>query len=541
MSHSTVDYDMFKNIPEDVRSDLLNVLDFSDGRYILNNQYVYKEYCGAGANGIVVAVAPATGLEHKHLAAKIARKGGNSKFELEANEARNFYHPSFLPIMGQGLTTKSNVPFFLMPRLADGSTLQDLIRSRQLTVFEVLRLGLHLSHALGSLHDSLPLGKCHRDIKPGNIWIFSGIETPIILDLGTMRDPEHQRPETTIGHRPHGTAQFSPAEQILGRSSDIGAHSDLYALASTLYLSWTGSYPIPVDEKKSYEQHMNAATPPCHILDLLPGNQPQWVQDFGRCLMGLLEHDTKARCATAKDGTALFQKLLTIKERAVQHNKYSLGHDKSLNERIDQIDSTVTEIRSLLLATQNVENSTLSGEIKTNWGMVQCIKLSGPMTPNEYKHLFGGFNTGEFRAYGAPFNIERRLDASALTLHIDRIRLLDKCLYIFTSMKSFNQAAKFFHQVRESAIIDDSGYLSLNKKKLQLKKDSNPQRGAQLTYFIGSGSKDVGRCVLYFLHPDTSEPEMALICEGNLSLVRLLGQHFDEQWGRIDSVTLPLS
>ncbi|MCO5968667.1 protein kinase [Actinoallomurus sp. WRP6H-15] len=139
-------------------------------------------------------------------------------------------------------------PYFVMS-YADGGTLADRMRERNLTVAEALRLAIEIAHGVEVINR---LGVIHRDLKPSNILFQSttdGGERLLIADLGLAKALAHASGAFTM---PVGTPGYmSPEQARFGGGLDVRA--DVYGLGALTYHLLTGDPPgpAPVSEPPS--------------------------------------------------------------------------------------------------------------------------------------------------------------------------------------------------------------------------------------------------------------------------------------------------
>ncbi len=109
-----------------------------------------------------------------------------------------------------------------------------LSRSPAVGLEEGRTIAIRLAHGLAALHRA---GIIHRDIKPDNVIIESGL-SPRLLDLGVVRLPglEDFPPENIPG-----TTAYMAPEMFEGEAGN--AATDIYALGVTLFRTFTGTYP----------------------------------------------------------------------------------------------------------------------------------------------------------------------------------------------------------------------------------------------------------------------------------------------------------
>ncbi|MCO5993168.1 protein kinase [Actinoallomurus sp. WRP9H-5] len=139
-------------------------------------------------------------------------------------------------------------PYFVMS-YADGGTLADRMRERNLTIAEALRLAIEIAHGVEVINR---LGVIHRDLKPSNILFQSttdGGERLLIADLGLAKALAHASGAFTM---PVGTPGYmSPEQARFGGGLDVRA--DVYGLGALTYHLLTGDPPgpAPVSEPPS--------------------------------------------------------------------------------------------------------------------------------------------------------------------------------------------------------------------------------------------------------------------------------------------------
>lgn len=102
---------------------------------------------------------------------------------------------------------------------------------------EALRYIQQIGEALCVVHDNNLL---HGDVKPQNIMIRADGSEAVLIDFGTARE---LTPDVNQTHTALMTNYFAPIEQYDEQAS-LGAYSDVYALAATLYVILTGELPI---------------------------------------------------------------------------------------------------------------------------------------------------------------------------------------------------------------------------------------------------------------------------------------------------------
>src|SRR5262249_25960332 len=125
------------------------------------------------------------------------------------------------------------VPYLVM-EFIDGCNLEALVRrGGPLEVKDVLRIGIQVASGLAAAHQH---GLIHRDVKPANILLESGMQRVKLTDFGWARAADDAR--LTQSGLIAGTPLYMAPEQAAGEPVD--ARADLFSLGSVLYELCTG-------------------------------------------------------------------------------------------------------------------------------------------------------------------------------------------------------------------------------------------------------------------------------------------------------------
>ena len=112
-----------------------------------------------------------------------------------------------------------------------------LEESTRMGVHDAVRLGLNLLDGLADVHAA---GLVHGDVKPSTIFFREEEDDAVLLDGGItpgLWAAKHMGTRTAL----IGTPYYAPLEQFSGDAPDASA--DLYAVATVLYETITGSLP----------------------------------------------------------------------------------------------------------------------------------------------------------------------------------------------------------------------------------------------------------------------------------------------------------
>jgi serine/threonine-protein kinase len=179
------------------------------------------------------------------LSAEHASEEEIKRFFREAESAAKLQHPNIVPI--HELKVHEGKHYYTMDYI-EGQPLDGLIREKRVDLREGAEI---IRKAAGGLEHAHAHGVVHRDLKPANIIVGADGE-PKILDFGLAkvlggREGPGAAGELTRSGAAMGTPYYMAPEQAAGRSRDVDARTDVYAVGCILYQLLTGVPPF-VDE-----------------------------------------------------------------------------------------------------------------------------------------------------------------------------------------------------------------------------------------------------------------------------------------------------
>jgi eukaryotic-like serine/threonine-protein kinase len=206
---------------------------------VLGGKYRLDRVLGVGGMGCVYA---ATHLRNgDRVAVKILHRelsldsGLRARFLVEGSAANSVEHSGTVRVLDDDIAEDGSL--YLVMDLLDGETLHSRWQrsGQRLGAREVAALMCEVLSVLGAAHAR---GIVHRDLKPENLFITRDGEVKV-LDFGLARPREGSPTQTKTG-TVFGTPAFMAPEQALGRTSEVDALSDLWAVGATAFLLLTG-------------------------------------------------------------------------------------------------------------------------------------------------------------------------------------------------------------------------------------------------------------------------------------------------------------
>ena len=162
---------------------------------------------------------------------------GPERFRREIELVTHLSHPHILPIYDSG--EADGALYYVMPYVEGESLRARLIRERQLSVDEALRITAEVASAIDHSHRH---GIVHRDIKPENILLEDG--QALLADFGIARAASALgRERLTSTGISVGTPTYMSPEQGTA-DPHLDGRTDIYSLGCVLYEMLAGSPPF---------------------------------------------------------------------------------------------------------------------------------------------------------------------------------------------------------------------------------------------------------------------------------------------------------
>jgi len=206
------------------------------------------------------------------------------RFKREIQLARKVTHPNVCRIfdVAQHRPAGGGEPvLFLTMELLAGETLaRRLERAGPFAPHEGLAVARQIAAALDAAHQA---GVIHRDLKPGNVLLVPGSDSPraVVTDFGLARANTADSGLTLASNEVLGTPAYLAPEQVTG--GEITPAVDLYAFGIVLYEMATGKLPFVGDSALSTAVKRLTEAPPPPSLHA-PGIDPRWESAILRCL-----------------------------------------------------------------------------------------------------------------------------------------------------------------------------------------------------------------------------------------------------------------
>jgi len=206
----------------------------------LRGKYRLDRVLGEGGMATVYA---ATHRNKKRFAVKMLQGIAGVRSEMQARFLREGYvantvdHPGAVAVLDDDVS-EDGVPFLVM-ELLQGKTVEEFVpEDAPLPGLAVtLNIACQVLDTLAAAHAK---GIVHRDIKPANLFLTPTGQIKL-LDFGIarLRDASSPSSATQTGAM-LGTPAFMGPEQALGRTEDIDARTDIWAVGASLFWLITG-------------------------------------------------------------------------------------------------------------------------------------------------------------------------------------------------------------------------------------------------------------------------------------------------------------
>ncbi len=249
----------------------------------LRAEYEILEEIGRGGMGVVFR-AQQTGL-NRLVALKMVRHADLandellSRFRAEAEVVASLHHPHIVQVYDYG--EDDGCPYLAL-ELVEGGTLSDRLEGNPWNVRRAAQLVEQVARAVHFAHEH---GVVHRDLKPNNLLVSADGDPPEvkIADFGLARIFRDQPGGHTQTGALLGTPSYMSPEQALGRQSEIGPATDVYALGAILYELLCGRPPYRGETAIETLQQVLLAEP-ASIYRVAPGLPRDVATICSKCL-----------------------------------------------------------------------------------------------------------------------------------------------------------------------------------------------------------------------------------------------------------------
>ena len=169
----------------------------------------------------------------------LARPEEIRRFRREAAAAASLRHPHIVAIHEAGEIEGQH--FYSMD-FVEGRSLAEVLREHALPARQAAAYVRTVAEAIHYAHEQ---GVLHRDLKPSNILIDSQ-DVPRVADFGLAKVLQGEA-EVTVTGQVMGSPSYMAPEQAAGRSREVDARTDVYALGAILYELLSGRPPFKAE------------------------------------------------------------------------------------------------------------------------------------------------------------------------------------------------------------------------------------------------------------------------------------------------------
>ncbi len=239
---------------------------------------------------IVKLFAPATPSDETH-----------ARFQREAELLKGLQHPNIIKVLSFG--DVQGRPYLVTEPLRGESLGEYLRREGKMPTDLALAMIRHAALGLAAAHGA---GICHRDVKPGNLFLLGPIGNPYglkLIDFGLAKAATSGR--ISSHDIVLGTVEYMAPEQIVTDPAD--ARTDVYGLGVVMFRVFTGHLPFDVETDLELLAHqMFSPAPP-----------PSWLNEeidprIERIILRAMRKHPDNRYATMRDVVADLERILGL-------------------------------------------------------------------------------------------------------------------------------------------------------------------------------------------------------------------------------------
>jgi serine/threonine-protein kinase len=239
---------------------------------VLCGKYTVERVLGVGGMAVVYG---ATHRNRKQVAIKMLHAELSlhpeihKRFLREGYVANSVKHKGAVDIIDDDVAEDGAA--FLVMELLDGAPVDTIAAQREgkLPVGAALAIGYELCGVLAAAHANEIV---HRDIKPANLFVTREGDLKV-LDFGIARLRDASSAQATNTGMMLGTPAFMAPEQAMGRTEEVGAATDIWAVGATLFHLLTG---LNVHEADTAQLMLirTATVPARSIAEVMPSLPP---------------------------------------------------------------------------------------------------------------------------------------------------------------------------------------------------------------------------------------------------------------------------
>lgn len=231
-------------------------------------------YRGRHRNGNLVAIK----VLHRELT---ALGDIRARFQAEGLRANRVNHRGAVRVLDEDVTEDGTV--YMVMELLEGESVEQYAigKGGLLSPKEAARIGAQLLEVLCAAHS---VGIVHRDIKPENLFLVAEDRSLKVLDFGIARLTDGPTSAMTRSGRLMGTPVYMAPEQARGKTSEINAQTDVWAVGATLFRLITGRFVYEC-ETPELTIIASATQSPPKIASIVPELSPALAAIIDRALV----------------------------------------------------------------------------------------------------------------------------------------------------------------------------------------------------------------------------------------------------------------
>ncbi|MBW4685719.1 MAG: AAA family ATPase [Komarekiella atlantica HA4396-MV6] len=243
---------------------------------------------------------------------------------------------------------KYNKSLALILENFDGISLYNIIKNQKIKLLDFLQIGIHITQALGELHQNYIL---HKDIKPQNLLVNEETHQVKVIDFSISSLLSKEKHKLSNPDLLEGTLAYMSPEQTGRMNRSVDYRTDFYSLGVTFYEMLTGRLPFNVTDPMELV-HCHIARQPVPVNQLMP----EIPEAISAIVIKLLSKTAEDRYQSAFGLKADLENCLNQLEKTAQISSFPIGqHDQSSQLQIpEKLYGREAEINTLLTAFEQV-------------------------------------------------------------------------------------------------------------------------------------------------------------------------------------------